>query len=369
MDNSIKERFRDLIIANEIEGVKGNLRQFPSLANMDLRKKEDQDQFTGSLPLAEAAKAGHNEIAQILLDHNADPNAEGTQKEDSPEYGLPICFAVEQKNYPLAHLLLDHNASVNAFPYCDKSMVEVVYEQARKAGLQKKFIKVGLQRYFGKITVAPLDQDSAEPIKLLHRIIALGGELPIGVLIRDEQIEIVEELLLHHADRETTPLTYPRGKIFEKICRSSSWYGIPEMLKKCIALRPALYTKTHAIGSIKSAIESHNRDGSIDDYLDIFKLNLDHLQSIGEFDPLITREPIYPIYRLAKDFAWHDNYGYRAALFGGEDIIRAAKLFRDYGFNDHDAPFPEDGLTALQIAETRKHHPCIPDFIIYLKSL
>lgn len=369
MDHSLRLKFKDLIIQNDIDGLKDMLSQFPKLANMDLRKDEAQDQFTGSYALVEASKLGHSKVVKVLLDHGADPDAQSTTQEEPPELGLPICFAVEQKKYPLAHLLLDHGASVNAFPYCDKSMIEVLYEQARVEGLERSFIKKGLHRYFGKSEFSSPKNDSPESVKLLHRVLTLGGEPPIGALIRDEQVDILKELIVHHAKREATPMSYPPGEIFSKICGKSSWHGYPEILELCITSRPDLYSKTLALGSIKSAITSHNRDGSIDDYLDIFKLNLDHLKSIGQLEILKHQEPLYPFYRLAKDFGWHNNYGFRAKVFEGEDIIKAAKLFIEYGFSDHDLPFSEDGLAALEIAETRKHHPCIPEFILFLNSL
>jgi len=41
---------------------------------------EYQNQFTGSLPLVEAAKFGHLDIVEILLVRGADPDAKSAEK-------------------------------------------------------------------------------------------------------------------------------------------------------------------------------------------------------------------------------------------------------------------------------------------------
>jgi len=151
MDQTIKDKFRSAIQANDIQLVKLMLVDHPTLVGQDLRPEEAQDHFTNGYALVEASKLNHTEISLLLLEAKADPNAAKLpETEDPPEFGLPLCLAVEHRNYELANRLLDYGASVNAFPFCSRSLVEEVHLLARADGASIETPRLGLANYLGE---------------------------------------------------------------------------------------------------------------------------------------------------------------------------------------------------------------------------
>ena len=88
------------VARNDLPAVKRLLATHPKLV-----AARDIWDFT---PLLNAAKDGHLELASLLLDYGADPNAIGEYRQTTLE------MAVSTNNYELVKLLLDRGAKVNA---------------------------------------------------------------------------------------------------------------------------------------------------------------------------------------------------------------------------------------------------------------
>ena len=87
-------------------------------------------------------------MAESLLQHGADVDAK-TPTEDQLRMGLPILAAVEHEHYKVAHLLLDQGASLDAHGSCSASLVEQLYERARRTGASEHMVRKGFGRYLG----------------------------------------------------------------------------------------------------------------------------------------------------------------------------------------------------------------------------
>jgi ankyrin repeat protein len=89
--------------AGDIEFVRAHLEEDPVLANFqDTMKKR---------PLSNAIEFGHFEIARLLLEHGADPNA----PEASPFKTYPLVAAVDHDNLELVKFLLERGADPEAY--------------------------------------------------------------------------------------------------------------------------------------------------------------------------------------------------------------------------------------------------------------
>jgi len=364
-----KNLFIESISGNDLVKVADMLKQFPDFAKIDLRPKKDQNHFTNGFALVEACKVGNFEIAKILLEHGADPNSRGSNESDPPEFGIPICLAVEDKNYRLAHLLLDFDASVDAFPYCDAPMIEKLYYQARLDGVDPFTLRKGFSKYLGDVDIHTVPTNSPESIKLYYRILNVGVEPSIRTVIRDEHLNLIGDFLKICPKQECTKLTYPKGTFYERIIGSASWNGYPKIVKMCLDLCPELCSNKLSRDSIHSAIISHNRDGSTDDYIAIIKLQLEFIKSKGKLNWIIHEEPLYPFFTLAKDFLNKSRYGGKAPLTNGTDLIRLAKLFLAFGFDDYNKKHPEEKMTPLEKAKTRLDFEGMSDYIDFLNTL
>lgn len=369
MDEQAIKKFSKAIDANYLQTVKELIKLYPSIVNADLRQKENQDHFTNGFALCRACKNGQNEMAKLLLQNGADPNAEGISEEDPPEFGMPICYAVEQENYDLANLLLSHGASVHAFPYCDIAMIDGLYVQARKAGAKQQTIRTGFSDFLGSKDLLQPEKDSPEVIQFYHRVLASGAKPTLSEVVRDEYIDLLVELLTSCPHKEAPKLSYPAGSVLESIIYHSSWHGYPDILELCMSICKDDYKVQYAKWSIHRAIISHNRDGSIEDYLSIIKSQLEYIQEQGQWILLTDEEPLYPFHLLAEHFCWHNNYGYKAALSTGKDITRVAKLFLTCGFDGFNQMHPLSHQTPIEIAKKRLDHPGISDYIEFLSDL
>ena len=99
--------FANIILFSEASDVAAVLMSQP---DMDLNQ---QDEY-GFTPLIEAAIAGKNDTAKLLLEHGADPNGEDMTG------GTALHWACENENIPLATLLLSHNANANQFNHASQ---------------------------------------------------------------------------------------------------------------------------------------------------------------------------------------------------------------------------------------------------------
>ncbi len=365
-----KDIFRQAVINNQSNLVRDLLVQNPQLARIDLRSHEKQDHFTNGFALVEACKNVHIEVTKILLEHGANPDAPSINADDPPEFGIPLCLAVESKNYKLANLLLDFGASTEAFPYCDQPMIEVLYEQARLAGVTRDTIRKGYSRYLGEINMDEPHINASEVILLYHRVINLGVEPPISAIVRDQDKDLIEDLLRTCPMERTTKLSYPDGSIFECIVYLSSWYGYPDIVRSCMVICPELFSAEVSKYCIYRAIVSHNRDGTTNDYLTLISEQLDFLKSKNKWNWIKHEEPLYPFHVLAKEFLNKSTYGYKAPLTTVKDLIRLAQLFLDYGFDDYNILESKEGMTPIQIATERfQKYPSIKEYIDFLNNL
>ena len=92
------EQLNQSILAGDTSAVKKLLQEHPGIVN---------NHGTHLTPLECAAIAGNSEIAKLLLDHGADPNAR-----DQINDMHPVAHAVRKGNLPLLKLLVDHGGRV-----------------------------------------------------------------------------------------------------------------------------------------------------------------------------------------------------------------------------------------------------------------
>ena len=360
-----KQGFLKAVQQNDLVKVKQLITRSPILANLDLRAAGDQDPHTNGFPLVQACKHGYAELAQILLESGADPNARSPST-DQREFGLPLCLAVSNQRYDLAHLLLDWGASTHAYPYCDQPMIEQLFYQARQAGVDSASIRIGFERLIPhQVVEIPRDFDQ-EVIRLYYRVLKIGVEPPISLLVRDENMPIINELLSTCPQDQSPKLSYPQGSILATLIHNASWYGYPQVMDVCMRLCPDLFSFAYAKQVILNGITSHNRDGHPDDYLQIVKGQLEYILISGKMEALQKDQLFNPFYELAAHFCWHHNYGYKAPPSKGEDMIRMAELFLSFGFDGLGRRHPKYQDTPLEKARTRINHPGMSDYVSFL---
>ena len=370
---STRDQFAAAIEAGDSATVRQMLQQKPALANTDLRPPERRDQFTRGLPLHRACERGHEELAELLLDHGAHPDCPGSNPDDQPEFGIPLHAAVDQRNYRLASLLLDRGASPNGYPNCDKSTMERIFYQAREAGVSDAIIRRSYAKYLPdreqleSVTAQELlDADPAEPIVILARMLDAGGQPPFCALVREGLHELVMELVEHSVDADGTPHDHPNSTVLDNVSGAARWYGYPRLVRRLMDRFPQRVDYESAIGTIGVAIGSHNRDGGYAEYREIIVMQLDALKSLGHL-PEAREDPDFkPIYQIATDFCWHANYGYKADIVKPECYIDLAELFVSWGFNDVSYVDPKSNHSPLTAAIGRGKHPGIHVFIQWL---
>ncbi len=90
------------------------------------------------------------------------------------------------------------------------------------------------------------------------------------------------------------------------------------------------------------------------------------MKKLGKLDDAISDPEFQPLHRMATDFCWHDNYGYRAEIVKPECYVDLAELFMANGFLDINYRHPQTGLTSLAAAVKRGNHPGIATYIRFL---
>lgn len=369
----IRPRFAAAIEANDLSTVERMLGEHRELANADLRAPEDRDAFTNGFPLHRACENAQWQLAEVLLEHGADPDAPGSDPDDRPEIGIPLHCAVCDRNYALANLLLDHGANPNSYPYCDKSTIERLFYHVCEVAPPLKLIRRAYAQYLPDREV--LEQTSAaglvasnakEEIRLFARMLDVGAEPPFTALVRGGFHNLLMEIVEHSPDTDGTPHDHPKSQVFDNIFGAARWYGYPTLLKRLIELCPARLDYGRAIETISTAIGSHNRDGGYPEYRQIIVIMLERLKTLGALKEAKQDPEFNPLYQIATDFCWHRNYGYKAEIVEPECYVDLAELFVAWGFGEIDYRDPESGHSPLSAAVKRGHHPGIGVYIQWL---
>ena len=369
----LRDRFANAIEANDIAALKQLISSEPLLPNADLRKAEERDGFTNGFPLYRACQRNHEELARLLLEQGADPNAASPDPDDQPELGMPLHFAMEQRNYGLANMLLDSGAAANAFPHCDQSTVERTFYQAREAGLSEEIVRRAYAKFLPdqekletQSAVDLVGFEAAEPIKLFARMVDAGGQLPFCAMVRDGLHALAMEIVQHCPEADGTPHDHPNASVFSNIFGAARWYGYPGLVRCLMDVLGEKYDYGAAITTIGVAIGSHNRDGGYPEYRQIIVQQLEHLKAIGSLEEAIDDPDFRPLYHMATDFTWHSNYGFRAEIAKPECYIDLAELFVSWGFRDINHRDPETGHSPLSAVIKRGHHPGIATYVRWL---
>jgi ankyrin repeat protein len=337
---------------NVAQAVAEQLAADPSLADRDFRSKEKLDPHTHRRPIVAASAAGHYEIVQLLIQHGADVDAK-SPTEDQREFGMALQLAVENGHYRVAHLLLDHGASVDCYPYCDQFMTEVLYGLALEDGASKQLARRGFSRYdFLPGDVPAVPEDAPATVKLFDRVLSVGGPLPASAIVRAENLGLIRDLL-KSCGRMIDQKIEQGESLFDRISGSAAWHGFPEISQICMECCPDLYTADCARARIRSAVVSHNRDGSWQDYHRLIEDHLKLIQRAGRVDDLRSDPEFKPQYMIADHYCWPKDYGYRAGVSTPEGMLAIAQLFLDWGFADFTYRDPKSGLTVAERARER----------------
>lgn len=363
------EKFWNAIQSHDLGRVTKMVSMDPSLAKEDIRVPRDRDANTDWFPLTVACSKGHFEIAELLLEHGADPDAKSAS-EDRRELGIPLHHAVCQDNFPLANLLLDHGATANGYPNCDQATIERLFYKAQKAGLSDELVRRAYRHYLPAGSTSDLsmqaDDKAPEVIKLFVRFLKLGGQPPFSALVRGGYHPLAEEILMCSPDKPGTPHDYPRSSTFNNIFGNARWFGYPKLVRRARELAPERFDAQSARDTIGVAIASHNRDGSYADYREIICDQLEYIKSISKLEKTLKDPEFKPLHKMATDFCWHSNYGYKAEIVKPECYIDLAELFMGYGFKDLNYRDSKRNHTPLAAAVSRGHHPGIKTYIKFL---
>ena len=368
LDNNHQELIQQMLANNRL------------LANADLRPAAEQDGFTNGFPLFRACDKGLFEIAESLLQQGAHPDAPSTRP-DPAEIGMPLHRAVALRDYKLANLLLDHGATPNGYPDCSQATIERAYYHAREAGVSTNVIRRAYAKFLPdravlekrttmEIVVSELGDDSAtdasKPILLFARMVDAGGQPPFTALVREGFDDLLMEIVEHSADDDGTPHDYPPATVFNAVFGAARWFGYPKLVRRLMEFAPEKFNAGGALTTIDVAIGSHNRDGEFADYRTIIVDQLEYLRSIGKLDAIAAAAEFNPIFKMATDFCWHSNYGYRAEIVKPECYVELAELFVSYGFCDINFRDPESNHSPLSAAVKRGKHPGIATYIQWL---
>ena len=368
MTQALKDRFKSALEANDLEVVKEMVKSDRTLVGIDLRPATQQTNYGYEFPLNIASKLGHYELCKILLDSGADPDSNPNVKEKN-EMGVPICNAIENRDYKLANLLLDAKANTYAYAYCDTPMIETLYHQARAHGVSQEIIKYGFSSYLDYNIDLDKYRDSHESINVLVRVLERGVIPNISAIVRDEYHDLIKDLLAQNPHKAASSLCYPKGNNFERIVGCASWFGYPKILKMAMDLCPQDFNVDVAAWSINRSIRSHNRDGTVEDYIEMITCLLEYLKAQNALDRLNTDAEMNPYYLIAEHFCWPSNYGYKNGVSPPEDIIKMTQLFLDYGYDNYNKPHAESGLTPAQKAAERIDHKGMHEFVTFVAQL
>jgi hypothetical protein len=359
----LRDQFATTIEANDI-----------AAANADLRVSEDRDHFTNGYPLFRACQRNHESLAALLLFHNAHPDAPGSDPDDQPELGMPLHFAaIDHRNYRLANVLLDHGATPTGHPNCDQSTIERMYCLAREGGMSDSLVRRAYARFLSDRSTLELrsltdlvGHDATEPIQLFARMVDLGGQPPFCAIVRDGFDDLLMEIVESSPTEDGPTLDYPNSNVLGNISGAARWYGYPKLVRRLMEQPSFCYDYESSISTIGVAIGSHNRDGDYSEYREIIIMQLESLKSHGDLENAQADSSFQPLFHMATDFTWHNNYGYRAEIATPECYVDLAELFVSWGLGDINYCDPKTGHSPLSASVNRGHHPGIATYIQWL---
>ncbi len=370
----LRDELSSAIEANDAVAVEKLLLAETRLANADLRKVEDRNVFSNGHPLYRASERNFEKLVELLLKFGSDADAPGPDPDDRPVHGMPLHFAAaEHQNYRLAHVLLDHGATPNSYPNCDKATIERMFYHARDASMSDFAVRRAFAPFlpdqaelesqtFGEV----VGTDAAEAVKLYARMVDLGAQTPLVVLVREAFHDLAMEIVDHSHSKDGTPHDHPNSTVRNNIAGAARWYGYPALVKRLMKHSSYRYSYDDAISTIGVAIASHNRDGSYAEYREIILLQLEAIKSHGDLEKAQQDAEFKPHFHLATDFTWHENYGYRAAIAEPECYVDLAELFVSWGIEDIEHRDPQTDHSPLSAAVKRGHHPGIATYIRWL---
>ena len=376
---AVRDQFAKAIDSNDTATATELLAKHPLLANADLRPAKQRDHFPTGLPLFRACQKNATELAVILLEHDANPDAPGSNPDDQPEFSMPLHFAaLDHNNHDLANLLLDYGANPNGFPYCSQSTIEKTFYRAREDGPQldwNAIVRKAFASYLPSGTAHSdetqfehLEESTAESVRLFARMIDHGAQVPFVALVRTGFNDLLCEIVMHCPDANGTPHDHPNSTVLDNIFGASRWYGYPNLHRRILKSYPDRIQYSAHLDTILIAISSHNRDGDYQAYREIIVMHLERLKVKGELQRARNDPNFKPLLKMATDFIWHDNYGYRAEIAKPECYVDLADLFVDWGFSDINFVDPKTGHSPLSAAVMRGHHPGILAYIKWLLS-
>lgn len=251
-------------------------------------------------------------MIELLLDHDADPNAAGNNPNDPPEFGLPLCLAIDAEDHALVNLLLDRGASPGVFPYCSQSAIEVCFYKARSEGMDDAIVRRSYSKYLpdaeqlnSKSVGEMVGEAAGENVKTFARLVDLGGQLPFLAIVRDGSHDLAMEIIENSAGDDWTPQDFPHSTVLNNIFGSSRWFGYPKLLRRIMEHVGEDYEYDSALQTIEVAIGSHNRDGNDQAYREIIVMQLEYLKSSGQLEKASNESQFKPLHKIATDFTWH----------------------------------------------------------------
>ena len=362
----VQETFWKAVNDGDIATVKALLAEDASLASIRFPTHNRLFYLTDGYPLHVAARAGNWELAKVILEHGVDPDAKRDLEEigEHRELGMPLHYAVENGNFGFANRLLDCGATPSGHPYCAMATIEQLFYQVQEVGVPELIVRRAFAKFLpdqeqleSQTVSKMIDANSPKPVKLFARMADLGGQLPFSALVRGGFHDLAIEIIGHCPEKEGTPHDYPNSTVLNNVFGSSRWFGYPELLRRVQDHENYTYSYESAIETIGVAIGSHNRDGDYSAYREIIVMQLEALKANGDLERAQADSNFQPLYHMATDFTWDNNYGYRAEIAKPESYVDLAELFVSWGLGVIEYRDPKSNHSPLSAVVNRGSHP------------
>ena len=327
-------KFWTAVDEGDLATVKASLEKDSSLASKRFPTRNELSFLSDGFPMFVAAANGHWEIAKLLIEHGADPDAKRDLADtsmlglggDHREIGKPILFAYAQRNFEMIHYLLDQGATVHAHGYADVPFATQIHQDATEAGAHSSLVLRSIPNLDAEhqAKIASVPDDAPEVVKLYDRILALGAIPNHYSLAQVGDHETIEILLENHP--EGISHDHWGGNVHEALLYGSAWRGFDKTVEICMDICADRHTTYAAHHCIFNAIKSHNRPGSFESYYRIIELNLDYLR---ERDAFGEHREFMPLQMLTENYL-------RKRVWGGElptveQQLKLAQLCLDKG--------------------------------------